>query len=155
VVSRGILGTPYAGALGLLIWTIDHWPYINGKAVVEGVELLELGSVRLLDVLHYYFEVDHQMASAEEAESKSNIRSALYQNFYNTTYKYQYKSSDKGYNYNSATTANGQPLMDGYAATDVDDPLNEKEQTKPFVPPTEFNPDSPNPFGGALDPPAG
>jgi hypothetical protein len=110
--------------------------------------------VSLLDVIHYYFEVDHQMASAEEAESKSNIRTALYSNFYNITYKYPYKSSDKGYNY-SNTTASGQPLADGYVGTDVADPLNEKEPTKPFVPPTEFNPDSPNPFGGTLDPPAG
>lgn len=94
------------------------------------------------------------MSTAEEAEARSNVRTSIYRNFYNTTYRYQYKSSNKGYNY-SDTTAAGEPVMDGYVGTDIEDPLQDKGPTKPFVPATEFNPDSPNPFGGTLDPPAG
>lgn len=108
-----------------------------------------------MDVLHYFFELDHQYSTAEEAEARSNVRAGIYSNFYNVTYKYQYKASNKGYNYNSNTTANGQPIMDGFVGTDTEDPLQDKGPTKPFVPATEFNPDSPTPFGGLLDPPAG
>lgn len=111
----------------------------------------------MLDVVHYFFELDHQMATAEEAEAKSTIRAQLYLSLYNKQYKYQYKSqtSSSGYNY-STTTASGQPVMDGFVGgIDTDDPLSEKGPTKPFVPTTEFDPESPNPFGGTLDPPAG
>lgn len=97
------------------------------------------------------------MASAEEAESRSAIRTQLYQTLYNKNYKYQYKSqsSSNSYNY-SSTTASGEPVSDGFiGGVDADDPLQDKEPTKPFVPATEFNPDSPNPFGGTLDPPSG
>lgn len=84
------------------------------------------------------------------------MRTGIYRNFYNIAYKYQYQSSNKGYNGTSGTyTANGEPVMDGFVGTDVEDPLQEKKPPKPFVPATEFNPDSPNPFGGTLDPPTG
>jgi hypothetical protein len=105
--------------------------------------------------MHYFFELDHQMSTAEEAEAKSNVRTTMYRSFYDMEYRYQYKSQNKGYNY-SNTTASGQPVMDGFVGgVDTEDPLSEKGPTKPFVPATEFNPDSPNPFGGTLDPPAG
>lgn len=120
------------------------------------MNLLQLNSIDLLDVLHYYFEVDHHYSTAEEAEARSTLRTGIYRNFYDITYKYQYKTSNKGYNSTSGNyAANGEPIMDGFVGTDVEDPLQEKKPTKPFVPATEFNPDSPNPFGGALDPPAG
>lgn len=121
---------------------------------MKGLSLADLSAVNLLDVIHYFLELDNQISTAEEAEARSNIRTVLYSNFYNTTYKYQHKSSNKGYNY-SNTTASGQPVMDGYVGTDTEDPLQDKGPTKPFVPATEFNPDNPNPFGGTLDPPAG
>ena len=115
---------------------------------------MKLDAVQLLDVVHYFFELDNQMSTAEEAEAKSSVRTAIYTNFYNQTYKYQYKSSDRGYNY-STTTAGGEPVADGYVGTDTEDPLQDKGPTKPFVPSTEFDPDSPMPFGNTLDGPAG
>ena len=131
---------------------------MHGQAIVRGLRLTEMDSSDMLDVIHYFFEVDHQMATAEEAEAKSNIRTQIYQSLYNKNYKYQYKSqsSSNSYNY-STTTASGEPLSDGFVGgVDADDPLApEKGPTKPFVPATEFNPDSPNPFGGTLDPPSG
>jgi hypothetical protein len=134
---------------------LDHWPFINGKAIIDGIKFTDLDMSDMLDVMHYYFEVDHFMASAEEAESKSNVRVAVYRNLYDKDYKYAYKSnsSTSGYNY-STTTASGQPVMDGFVGQDVDD-RPDKGPTKPFVPATDFNPDSPTPFGGVLDPPIG
>lgn len=109
----------------------------------------------MLDVMHYYFEADHYAASSEEVEAKSNVRAAIYRNLYDKEYKYQYKSksSTSGYNY-STTTASGQPVNDGFVGQEIDD-APDKGPTKPFVPATDFNPESPTPFGGTLDPPAG
>jgi hypothetical protein len=121
---------------------------------VGGIELTTLDASPLLDVLHYFFELDNHMSTSEEAEARSALRTAVYQSFYNISYKYQYKSSDKGYNY-STTTAAGESTMDGYVGTDIEDPTQDRGPTKAFVPATEFNPDNPKPFGRTLDPPAG
>lgn len=134
---------------------LEHWPYVHGRAILDGVNLYELSIYEMLNVSHYYFEVDHFMASSEEAEARSNVRTAVYRHFYELDYKYKYKSnsSTSGYNY-STTTASGQPIDDGFVGQDVDD-KPDKGPPKPFVPATDFNPDSPTPFGGTLDPPAG
>jgi len=155
LVGRRVLCPPYTGALGLLIWGVDHWNYVNGNAILRGVSLTELNSEELLDVLHYFFEIDNQASTAEEVEAKSNLRTSMYRIFYDKNYKQQYRANTTGYNNSSRTTASGIPV-DGYVGQDVDDPLaTEKGPTKPFVPATEFNPDSPVPFGPVLDPPAG
>lgn len=109
----------------------------------------------MLDVMHYYFEVDHHMASAEEAEAKSSLRVFIYKNFYEREYKYAYKSKSSTNRYNHSTaTANGEPVLDGFVGQDVDN-KPDKGPTKPFVPATSFDPNSSRPFGDILDPPAG
>ena len=134
---------------------LDHWPYIHGKAIIDGVDLKNLSMSDMLDVMHYYFEIDHFMSSSEEAESRSNVRVAVYENLYNINYKYKYKSNSSTSRYNyGKTMASGQPIDDGFVGQDVDD-KPDKGPTKPFVPATDFNPDSPTPFGGTLDPPVG
>jgi hypothetical protein len=116
-----------------------------------GLQLTGLGAEDLVDVIHYFFEIDNFYASSEEAESRGKVRSSIYRNFYNRSYKYGYTSSDNRYNYSTASGASNT----NYAGTNVDDPLNERPPTKPFVPSTNFDPDSPVPFGSALGPPAG
>jgi hypothetical protein len=151
LAGGGVFGTPYEGAIGLLIWGVELWPYLNGQAITAGLRLSSLDSVDLLDVLHYFFEIDHKYSTAEEAESHSKLRSGIYSTFYKKTYNYGYSSSNKSYNYSTASGASG----DNYAGTNVDDPINKKPPTKPFVPSTNFDPESPAPFGPTLDPPAG
>jgi len=90
----------------------------------------------MLDVLHFFFEQDSRYGSAEEVESVSALRSSLYSNMYGTTYSYG--SPKKNVNY----TAN-------------DDYISDPSVTKPYIPPTEFNPDSFNPYGNVLDAPIG
>jgi len=112
----------------------------------------------MLDIVHYFFEDDLLSESAEASEAKSKMRSRLYKDMYETTYKYPVGDSGKSYNY---STASGDPVMpsegfvgdDGIQEFDPDRP--DKGPTKPFVPATEFDPDNPNPFGQLLDPPAG
>ncbi len=87
----------------------------------------------MLDVVHYLFEEDSRYSSAEEAESVSATRTSIYGRLYGTTYKYKVKSKSSG----------------GPADYSFSDP----NEVKPYIPPTEFDPDSADPFGGLLDAP--
>lgn len=89
----------------------------------------------MLDVVHYLFEEDSRYSSAEEAESVSAMRSSIYGRLYETTYRYGIKPRGKS----------GQ----------MDSSFNDSNELKPYIPPTEFDPTSTNPFGSALDAPIG
>lgn len=90
----------------------------------------------MLDVIHFLFEEDSRFVSAEEAEALSSLRTSIYRNLYNTTYLY---SSSKKKNNSSADS----DYFDDFA------------ETKPYIPPTDFNPASSNPYGSLLDAPIG
>lgn len=97
----------------------------------------------MVDLIHYFFEADSRYDSGEQAEAVSKMRNSLYL-LYGQTYKYGGSSS-------------GQPGGRAYVDGDYkfsDDPLA-SQGLKPYVPPTEFNPDSAMPFGGVLDAPIG
>lgn len=103
----------------------------------------------MLDVIHYYFEEDLMVSSREEAESKSQVRSVIYRDLYNQTYKYGVKNAGQSYNYN-----NDSYPSEGFVGTTdekIADPM--KPPTRAFVPATEVNPDSPLPFGKIVDAP--
>ncbi len=87
----------------------------------------------MLDVVHYLFEDDSRYSSAEEAESVSALRTSIYGRLYGINYKYQVKSR---LNKNNASNTYSDP-----------------NEVKPYIPPTEFDPDSADPFGGILDAP--
>lgn len=142
MVGRTVLGTPYTGVFGLLDWAADNWPYINGKAIYSGVYLLELSASDMLDVIHYLFEEDLRVSSSEEAESLAKMRQHLYRLLYNKEYKSVFTSSDSKYN---MSTASDNPVPP--ASTP---PGSER---KPYIPPTQFDPDSPVPFGEKVDAP--
>lgn len=99
----------------------------------------------MLDVIHYYFDSDlSDLHSAEHAEAKDESRKMLYEMVYNRKYLF---ARDK---------PNRTPIFDPEDDVPLDfDPLAEPKKTKSFVPPTPFNPDSPLPFGSALDAPLG
>ena len=101
-----------------------------------------------LDVIHVFFEEDLLGAESKEAsEAKNKARAVLYRELYKKEYRYGVSTSDKSYNYSTAS--------DGFIGDtdDVQDPL--KTPTKPFTPSTDFNPESPLPFGNTLDAPIG
>jgi hypothetical protein len=99
----------------------------------------------MIDVLHFYFEDDLTAGSHEEALAKSESRSVIYGTLYGTTYKY--KASNSGSS--SQMNAGGSPV-DGLVPFDPSEAV-----TKPFVPATEFDAESPLPFGQTLDAPLG
>lgn len=101
-----------------------------------------------LDVIHVFFEEDLLSGSSrEEIEARSKGRAILYREFYKKTYRHGVSSSNESYNYSTAS--------DGLIGDtdDVGDPL--KTPTKPYTPSTDFDPNSPLPFGNTLDAPIG
>lgn len=123
---------------------------------MSGVDLAELGMSDMLDVIHYMFEEDMRISSAEVSEAISKSRSILYRDFYNREYNYTVGSS------NVFPGENIDPPL-GYD-TDYDDirpvdPVRDsstiRRDVKPFIPATNFDPDAVNPFGTTLDGPLG
>jgi len=116
---------------------------------VSGLDLLEIDATDAVDVIHYFFEEDLRVTTAEEADAKSEVRSLMYREFYGTHYRYATKSSS------GRGTAGGDSLpSDGfYGDVEPFDPV--PRTSKPYVPPTDFDADSPLPFGGLLDAPVG
>jgi hypothetical protein len=97
----------------------------------------------MLDVLHYYMESDFDVSSAEQAEARDKARSIIYKSLYGKEYKF-----------NSSGKRSSQATASSYNESFPDvDPL--EGPTKSYVPPTDFNSDSKNPFGEVLDPPLG
>lgn len=144
MVSRGVLKPPGSAARGLITWADDLWPYVNGKALANGLKLVEMESSEMLDVLHYYFEDDIRYASAETAEAVTSYRTQLYL-LYGKTYKYG----------TSASSSSNRNYVPKGASDDLnlDDLPGSTSGVKPYIPPTEFNPDSFLPFGSTLESP--
>lgn len=109
---------------------------------MSGIKLAELDASDMLDVLHYFFEEDSHFVSEAQADTRNNLRVSMYQTMYKKPYAYATSRSNKARSYN--------------AEGDIDEqliPVN--QELKPFVPATDFDPESTNPFGSLLDSPNG
>jgi hypothetical protein len=95
----------------------------------------------MLDVLHYLFEEDLlSIPDSDHAKYREGVRQNIYKNMYDKDYKFgiikrQTTSDGESYPDDDIFIANG-----GAASGEV----------KPYIPPTNFNPDAANPFQGAL-----
>lgn len=111
----------------------------------------------MLDVIHYFFEDDLAVSTAEQQQTRSDTRSSVYRTLYGTNYKYEIKSSSSSGS--NGFTADGNPIpTDGFFGDEDITPFdptnnNEPKPVKPFVPATEMDADSPLPFGKILDAP--
>lgn len=101
--------------------------------MVAGINLKEMDMSDMLDVIHFFFEEDSRYLSQEEVESVSATRTQLYETLYGTTYNYKVKARS-----NTGSVSTGIPDID---------------EVKPYIPPTEFDPGSSNPFGNLLEAP--
>lgn len=105
----------------------------------------------MLDVIHFFLEEDStNVSTAEQAEAKDSIRISIYKNMYDTEYKYASTKSSTGI----------ENLDDPFGDDDDDmpvpvDPFARSNVVKPYVPPTDFDPDAAKPFGRILDAPLG
>jgi len=116
----------------------------------------------MLDVLHYMFEEDMHVRSAEEVTSISKSREIIYKDLYGKDYKYSVtvtnNSTVRSRNSGEYLTASGEDLYpdDGFFENDDQDEYEsyiENNKVKDYFPPTEFNEDKLNPFGSVIDPP--
>lgn len=103
----------------------------------------------MVDVLHYFFEEDMSFTSQEQAEAQSKTRENLYSTMYGMTYKYAYKSKQQ----NQPVNFDDIPTEDSSDMADIKPFDPKKEPTKAYIPPTDFDPTSSNPFGNGLDAP--
>jgi hypothetical protein len=149
VVGRAVYRPPYGAARSFAEWAIDLWPYVNGKAVASRLDLTSLNAADLIDVLHYYFEEDANLATGEQMEARDKMRSSIYGELYMRTYRYGASSS---------STTDFSALDDPYGddmPVPVDPMAKSFSAVKPFVPATEINEGSSKPFGRLLDAPLG
>jgi hypothetical protein len=112
---------------------------------VNGLRLEEMELSDMLDVVHYFYEEDLNYASVEQAQMTDARRLTLFKQLYGTDYKY---ASEDIKNKTAGSSANFDFDFDNLAPFD---PTN--AETKPFVPATNMDETSSNPFGDILDAP--
>ena len=99
----------------------------------------------MLDVIHYFYEDDLNYASVEQAQMTDARRITVFKQLYGTEYKY---ASEDNKNKTAGSSANFDFDFDNLAPFDPT-----KAETKPYIPPTEVDSNSFNPFGDVLDAP--
>lgn len=99
---------------------------------MSGIRLEELEASEFLDVVHYFFEEDSSFSTPEEAVATTKMRKKFYELFYEKEYIYGISDEE----------------LKKYESSGVDE-----DGVKPYIPPTEFNPESASPFGAVLDAP--
>ena len=139
MVDCGVRRTPYGGVRAFLDWATDLYPYVNGKCLMSGIVLGELESSDMLDVIHCIFEDDAKVSSSEEHETQQSIRKILYKEIYGREYRYGSNSR------NNNQYSNYDEYSDDSGFNNFTPPTS--NEVKPYIPPTNFNPDSDNPFG--------
>ncbi len=103
----------------------------------------------MLDVIHYLFEEDSTFISQEHLETREGVRKRLYSDLYEREYKYFRGKPSSSF----PSSANSDYTDNPFEDVSPVDPL--KPPTKGYVPPTDFDANRPNPFGGVLDAPMG
>lgn len=93
----------------------------------------------MLDVIHYFYEEDFNYSTVEQAQMTDARRIHVFETLYKTKYHYA-----------AQKTVGGGSGVDGLEPFD---PSN--QEVKPFIPATDFNPESSSPFGETLDAPIG
>lgn len=114
----------------------------------------------MLDVLHYFLEEDLVERDSIQNSPKTSTRQRIYKQFYDYDYGYPELSSDSYTDGSDAGYAGSPTQIDAY---DVDinsgemrnlKAFNPKDNpAKPYVPATNFDGTSQQPFGNLLDAP--
>ena len=103
----------------------------------------------MVDVIHFLFEEDSTYSSAEQAESRSDMRTNLYKNLYGRPYRYIHPNSKKKFD----NTYGAYEAPDDFEDLAPVNPI--KKSSKPFVPATPVSENPVKPFGNILDAPLG
>jgi len=107
----------------------------------------------MMDVLHYMYEEDLQFSTEGELRVRSSVRESVY-SFYGREYPYKFVSQTPRSSSDRAYIDHEDSVIDPPA--DTMKPFDPRaEPVKAYVPATDFDPTSDNPFAGVLDGPAG
>jgi hypothetical protein len=91
----------------------------------------------MLDVIHYLFEEDLRYSSGEQAEAVGKSREIIYRELYDVEYIF------------SSGNRSSRPSNGSFNDFDNIQPFDPKKKvTKPYIPPTQFDPDSGLPMSG-------
>lgn len=127
---------------------------------MSGVNLSSLEVDDMLDVLHYLFEEDMYVGSIEEIESRKKTRKLIYEEMYGREYEYGVTTKPENDFYSDdiypddGYMSHVEDEGDHIVPFDPDDSGVEFKK-KPYIPPTDFNPNSSMPFGSKIDGPLG
>ena len=105
---------------------------------MSGLNLLSMEASDMLDVIHYLFEEDMRFSSGEQAEAVGKSREVLYKQLYDVDYIFSGASK--------ASRSGSGKSFDDFDNLQPFDP--KKKVTKPYIPPTQFDPDSGLPMSG-------
>jgi hypothetical protein len=81
----------------------------------------------MLDTIHYFLDEDTRYSSIEELKMHDSFRKNIFEKLYESTYRYGLPDDSDSY-----TASSG---------------------IKPYIPPTEIDPEAADPFGNLLDSP--
>ena len=115
---------------------------------MSGLQLTSMEASDMLDVIHYLFEEDMRYSSGEQADAVGKTREIIYGQLYETEYVFKTSTNQSRY-------ASGSKSFNEFDNIAPFDP--KKKVTKPYIPPTQFDPDTGIPLGGSglLEPPLG
>ena len=133
---------------------METWPYVNGKALMSGLNLREMEASDMLDVLHFLFEEDFISSSEEEARSRSAVREVIYRDMYEHEYAFPLNNPSGVSNASNLAEAETYDDLDAELSADIDPFSPRKPETKPFIPVSTFDVTAAKPFDG-LDAPLG
>ena len=105
---------------------------------MNGLQLTSMEASDMLDVIHYLFEEDMRFSSGEQADAVGKSREILYRQLYDIDYIFAGS--------NRSSKAGSKTSFDDFDNIQPFDP--KKKVTKPYIPPTEFDPDSGLPMSG-------
>ena len=152
MAHRGVFKPPYRAAISLLSWGIDLWPYVNGKALVSGLQLASMEACDMLDVLHYFLEEDFRYSGEYEPIYKDNFRKNIYDSLYGSEYKYL-SQDEISPDFDDISTL--EASEEALEPEEIIEPFNpRKASVKPYIEPTPVF-DGELPFGRLLDEPMG
>ena len=128
---------------------------------MQGIKLSSMEASDMLDVIHALFEEFNSFTSEEDMDSILVVRTSLYEELYGQVFKYKPKKQKGKHSPAPGNRSYAPPTQDLDFSVPADEdgisPFNprEREPTKPYIPPTQFNPDDAQPFGSILDAPLG
>ena len=111
---------------------------------MNGIQLASMEASDMLDVIHYIFEDDIRFSTAEESDAVTQVREVIYGQWYG--YPYIFAGTRSSNNSNNGKYNNASGFSDDFDLKPYDP--NIKQPTKPFIPATQFDPDTGVPMTG-------